>query len=326
MTAILALIDHDRGKLNAASLEMLTLARQLASAKGASLEAVIIGQEGEGVADELKSYALSAIHLISHDGLSDYAPRAWGTSLHQLIQTKSPEALLGPGTERGNEVLAQVAASADLPLAANCTEVEPGEPYRITRSRWGGSLLEEAHLKGSPKLITVAPHTFPAEEASQQSEVSIEPFTPTLDEQDLSVRVVDRVTTTESGVSLGDASVVIGGGRGVGGPEGFEVLEELGGLLGAPVGGSRVATNNGWRAHADQIGLTGTKIAPDLYIACGISGAVQHMVGCKGSKHILVINSDREAPILSKADYAVIGDLHEILPAIIEEVKKAKAS
>ncbi len=127
-------------------------------------------------------------------------------------------------------------------------------------------------------------------------------------------------------ISLGEARVVVGGGRGVGSAEGFATLEELAELLGGAVGGSRVATNLGWRPHADQIGQTGTRIAPEIYIACGLSGAVQHMVGCKGSKKILAINSDREAPIMANADYAVIGDLHEIVPALSQEIRKLKES
>jgi electron transfer flavoprotein alpha subunit len=141
-----------------------------------------------------------------------------------------------------------------------------------------------------------------------------------LSEAELQVRVIAREETSTEGINLADAPVVVGGGRGVGSAEKFEQLEQLADRLGAAVGGSRVATNNGWRPHSDQIGQTGTRIAPDLYIACGISGAIQHMVGCKGSKRILVINTDPEAPIMSKADYAVIGDLHEVIPALIEEI------
>jgi electron transfer flavoprotein alpha subunit len=144
---------------------------------------------------------------------------------------------------------------------------------------------------------------------------------PAIAEEDLLVRVVDRVEADASAVSLPEARVVVGGGRGVGSAEGFRVLEELAALLGGTVGVSRVVTSQGWRPHSDQIGQTGTRIAPDLYIACGISGAIQHMVGCKAAKKILTINTDPEAPILARADYAVIGDLHAVVPALIEEIK-----
>jgi electron transfer flavoprotein alpha subunit len=213
-------------------------------------------------------------------------------------------------------------------MAANCTEVHPeGEQYLVTRLRWGGSLLEEARLSGDPKLLTVAPHIVPATTVPapiETSEITVETFTPSLDEKAFRVRLTKQVETAGDRISLADARVVIGGGRGVGSAEGFAALEALADLLGGAVGGSRVVTNLGWRPHADQVGQTGTRIAPDLYIACGISGAIQHMVGCAGAKHVLAINTDRQAPIMAKADYAVIGDLHEILPALIEAVKKAK--
>jgi electron transfer flavoprotein alpha subunit len=315
---ILALIEHDRGKLNPVSLEMLTLARTL----GQPVEAVLVDEDGAALIEQVAAQGIGRIHHIRHEQLTDYAPDAWAAGLEQLIAATDPQAVLAPGSERGMEVLARVAARLGQPLAANCLEVEPdGDAYHVTRQRWGGSLLEEARLEGSPKLLTVAPHVLPVETAEPATPELI-PFTPTLTETDLRVRVTRRETSASDKISLTDARVVIGGGRGVGSAEGFAVLEELAALVDGAVGGSRVVTNLGWRPHADQIGQTGTRIAPDLYIACGISGAIQHMVGCKGSKRILAINADREAPIMAKADYAVIGDLHEVLPAVIEEVKR----
>lgn len=322
---VLGFIEHDRGRLNETSLEMLTLARGLASELSASLEAVLIGEETRPLAKRLPAYGVTKAHLIRHDRLDDYAPEAWAQSIVQLVESVSPRVVMAAGTDRGHEVLAHVAARTDLPLAANCTEVHPGNPYTITRLRWGGSLLEEARLDGEPKLLTVAPHAIEAAEAPAEEELTLETFTPALEDKDFRVRVTRREETAEEGVSLSDASVVVGGGRGVGSAEGFEILEELADLLRGAVGASRVATNNGWRPHADQVGQTGTRIAPDLYIACGISGAIQHMVGAKGAKNILVINTDPEAPIISKADYAIIGDLHEVVPALTEEIKKAKS-
>ena len=154
---------------------------------------------------------------------------------------------------------------------------------------------------------------------------AVESFSPALDEADLAVRVSEHVDTVTSGISLAEAKVVVSGGRGVGSAEGFAILEELAGELDAAVGCSRVVTSAGWRPHTDQVGQTGTKVSPDLYIACGISGATQHIAGCKGAKKILAINSDAEAPILMSADYAVIGDLTEIVPAITDELRKARS-
>ena len=219
-------------------------------------------------------------------------------------------------------MLAHVAVRLDAPMAANCVAAEPGDPWLVTRQRWGGSLLEEARLHGPVPLLTVAPHGVVAEPADEGSAATVVPVTAELDEADFLVKVGRREEPAAGTVQLGDARVVVGGGRGVGSAEGFAALEELAALLGGAVGGSRVVTNLGWRPHSDQIGQTGARIAPDLYIACGVSGAIQHMVGCKGAKRILAINKDPQAPIVARADYAVIGDLAEILPAIVAELKR----
>jgi electron transfer flavoprotein alpha subunit len=263
---------------------------------------------------------------VKHPWLEDYAPEAWARSIAQLIQSARPRAVLAASTDRGNEVLAHIAALTQLPMAANCVQSIPGPPFQVVRYRWGSSLLEEANLQGHTALMTIAPHVIDAKEGKTCTEPILEDFTPVLEEKDLRVRVTSREETHSEGVDLKTASVVVGGGRGVGSQEGFQVLEELARLLGGAVGGSRVATNNGWRPHSDQIGLTGNRIAPDLYLACGISGAIQHLVGCKGAKHIMVINKDRGAPFFRRADYGVVGDLHEVLPALIAEIRKKKSS
>jgi electron transfer flavoprotein alpha subunit len=259
---------------------------------------------------------LGPLQAFSVDAGDAYAPGAWAAAIVQLVEKHSPDAVVAAASDRGQETMAHAAARLDLPLAANCVSAEPGDPWRVVRQRWGGSLLEEATLSGAVKLLTVAQHVVEAADP-----VPVEPFAPELSEADLAVRVVRREEPPPGTVSLTDARVVVGGGRGVGSAEGFAVLEELAGLLGGAVGGSRVVTNLGWRAHADQVGQTGARIAPDLYIACGISGAIQHIVGCKGAKKILAINKDPNAPMLARSDYAVVGDLHEVVAAVIEELR-----
>jgi electron transfer flavoprotein alpha subunit len=239
-----------------------------------------------------------------------YAPAAWAAAI--VAAADGADTIVAPGSDRGNELLAHVAARLDQPFAANVTKIE-GDV--VTRIRWGGSLLEEARLHGSPRILSVAPHTQPAEPLA-----GVE----LLEAADDGVRVIERVEEASGGVSLRDAKVVVSGGRGVGSSEAFDIIEELAGLLGGAVGCSRVVTSAGWRPHTDQVGQTGTKISADLYVACGISGATQHIAGAKGAKKILAINSDPEAPIFATADYAVIGDLHEIVPAISAELRKVK--
>jgi len=319
---ILGLIEHDRGKLNELSLEMLTFGRRLAAQLNRPLHAILIGEAARPLADRLKAHGVSALHLAQHDRLDDYAPEAWARCVVEIINAEQPQAVMAAGSDRGGEVMAHVAARMTLPLAANCTEAQPGDPFVVTRLRWGGSLLEEARLKGAVKLLTVAPHAVAAEE-SPAAELAISTFTPALSEKDFRVRVTGRVEAAAGKVALAEAKVVVSGGRGVGSAEGFKALEELAELLGGAVGCSRAVTSLGWRPHADQVGQTGTRIAPEIYIACGVSGAIQHMVGAKGAKRILAINTDPEAPIVAQANYAVIGDLHEVVPALSAEIKRA---
>ncbi|MCF8080471.1 MAG: electron transfer flavoprotein subunit alpha/FixB family protein [Desulfobacterales bacterium] len=319
---ILAVIETDQGKLAEASQQMLTFARDLAGRFDAALIAVTFEAADAALAREAGAFGAASLIQIRHERLDSYAPEAIGRAVVQIIGEKKPEAVLAASTDRGNEILAHAAAVADLPMASNCAEVRELDPFEITRLRWGSSLLEEARLEKEPKLMTVGLHVVVAEEASAPAAAEVEVFTPSLEDRDLRVRVAGIEEEVVEGISLKTAPVVIGGGRGVGSAEGYDVLEKLAELVGGAVGGSRVATNNGWRPHADQIGLTGNRIAPDLYIACGISGAIQHLVGCKGAKRILVINKDPEAPFFAKADWGVVGDLHEVIPAIIEEIKK----
>jgi electron transfer flavoprotein alpha subunit len=250
---------------------------------------------------------LGDVRAVSISG--PYAPSAWA----EAIAAQDADTIVAPGSDRGNELLAHVAARLDQPFAANVTKID-GDV--VTRIRWGGSLLEEARLHGSPRILSVAPHTQAAEALGDVEQ---------LEAPDAEVRVLERVEESSGGVSLRDAKVVVSGGRGVGSSEAFDIIEELAGLLGGAVGCSRVVTSAGWRPHTDQVGQTGTKISADLYVACGISGATQHIAGAKGAKKILAINSDPEAPIFATADYAVIGDLHEIVPAISAELRKARA-
>jgi electron transfer flavoprotein alpha subunit len=297
------------------SLQALTLARDL----GDPVHVLTFADQ-----PELGAYGVDTVYVAEHEQLSSYAPAAWAACLDQLTDRIEPDAVVAAGTNRGNEALAHLAARRDLPFAANCIAV--GSDGAVTRVRWGGSLLEEARLHGSPALLSSAPHMVAAATVDGADAPQVETLAPALDDADLAVRVSEHVETVTSGVSLAEAKVVVSGGRGVGSSEGFGILEELAEQLNAAVGCSRVVTSAGWRPHTDQVGQTGTKVSPDLYIACGISGATQHIAGCKGAKKILAINTDAEAPILMSADYAVIGDLTEIVPAITAELRKERGS
>jgi electron transfer flavoprotein alpha subunit len=250
-----------------------------------------------------------------------------------LAEATGATAVLAAGTDRGNEVLAHLGALTGLPMAANCTLVTPdgGQTHRLVRHRWAGLLLEEAVMEAPVALFTVAIDAVAPVPAALPSGgtppgppvpagIQVHLHKPELAPGDLQVRAAESPAGA-GGASLATARVVVGGGRGVGGPDGFAPLEELAGLLGGVVGVSRVVTSEGWRPHKQQVGQTGTKITPELYLACGISGAIQHIAGCAGAKHIIAINTDPGAPILAHADYAVIGDLHQVIPALIEALR-----
>lgn len=320
---ILAFVEQTGGVPDRTSLEMLALARTQLSTEG-PVRAVLFGSGGGEAAVLLAGAGVASASVVEHERLDDYAPAAWAVSLAQVMAQHPVSTIVAAGTDRGNEVLAHLATRAGLAMAANCTEVRVGERWSITRQRWAGSLLEDAWLDGPVRMLTVAPHAVAASEVAAAAPVSVATFTPTLSDADLVVRVTRRVAPEAGRISLTDARVVVGGGRGVGGAEGFAALEELAGLLGGAVGVSRAVTSAGWRPHREQIGQTGLRIAPDLYIACGISGAIQHIVGCKAAKQILAINNDPDSPIMEKATYAVIGDLRTIVPAISAEIRRGQ--
>jgi electron transfer flavoprotein alpha subunit len=312
------LVEHDRGELVPAALEALTLARTLGE-----VVALTVGAAADGVAAQLGEYAAVEVHQAHHELLDDYNPEAWGDVVAAAVRFVAPDFVVAAGTDVGNEVLAHAAAVLDLPMAANCLGVEATEPLRVRRVRWGGSLIETAELDARVGLLTVALHALAAAPVAEPSAATPRPFDAVLDPAVARSAVVERVDRA-AGVTLATAPVVVGGGRGVGSAEGFAALEELAALLGGVVGCSRVVTNNGWRKHTDQVGQTGTRIAPEIYIACGISGAIQHWVGAMSSKRILAINTDPGANLVAKADYAVIGDLHEVVPAITAEIRRRR--
>ena len=323
MSTILVVVEHDRGTLAPATLEALTAARSL----GGDVHALTIGAAADGLTDVLGAAGVGDVHQAHDDVLHDYGPEAWGEVVAQAARSLSVSLVLATGTDRGNEVLAQAAARLDLPFAANCTELRGSiddDTIEMTRVRWGGSLLERAALTGPVKLVTIAHHAVDAAPATEPGAATAVPLDVRLDPT-LARSVVRGRVEREAGLTLSTAPVVVGGGRGVGSADGFTPLEELARELGGVVGCSRAVTNNGWRNHTDQVGQTGTRIAPDVYFACGISGAIQHWVGAMASKHIVAINTDPGANMVTKAGYAVIGDLHEVVPAITAEIRRRRA-
>jgi electron transfer flavoprotein alpha subunit len=316
---ILVVADHDRGVLDPLSLQAVTAARAIDD----RVEVLVTGSQGAAVAPELAEHGAAVVHVATADGFADYAPLASARAAAELVARLSPAAVLAPGSPRGNEVMAHLGALLDLPMAADCVSLSPSADgvHEVVRNRWGGNLLETARVHAPVLLATVAPHAVPAEPAPAAGEV--QEFAVALSPADTAVRVIDRVGDTGGGIGLADARVVVSGGRGVG-ADGFGPIDELAELLGGAVGCSRVVTSAGWRPHSEQVGQTGTKVSPDLYLAFGISGATQHIAGCRTAKTIIAINNDKDAPIMGYAHYAVIGDLHQVLPALVAATRAAK--
>ncbi|HLK00282.1 MAG TPA: electron transfer flavoprotein subunit alpha/FixB family protein [Streptosporangiaceae bacterium] len=298
------------------SLRALALARSL----GGPVVSVAFGMVSSP--DTLARYGVSDLYQVPLAALDGYAPVAWARALAGLIADVGATAVVAASTDRGNEVMAHLGAITGLPMAANCVSVSgSADGFSLVRQRWAGLLLEDATLEAPVALLTVATDAVPAPpDGAQVGSVNVHEHKPELAAGDLAVRAVESAAGS-GGVTLATARVVVGGGRGVGGSDGFKPLEELAELLGGVVGVSRVVTSEGWRPHRQQVGQTGTKITPELYLACGISGAIQHIAGCAGAKHIIAINTDPGAPMMSHAEYAVIGDLHQVIPALVEAIR-----
>ncbi len=328
---ILTLVEKNLdGSAVEVSLEALTFARNLsASGGGVPVDAVVVASDGQSVSDELRkelaAYGVRTVYDVRGDNVSAYSGAGWAAAILAVREQSKAVVVMAAGTDRGNELMAHVSARAGVAMAANVLSFQGLAPFVVTRQVVGGAALEEMLLDQRPAVFSVAGHAVEAAPADVPGAADVVELTPEIAAADLVARVVstEQIEADESG-SLKSARVVVGAGRGAGGPDGFGDLLELTELLGAALGVSRVVTSAGWRPHHEQVGQTGSRIAPELYIPCGISGAIQHWAGCSSAKHILAINTDAEAPMVTRATYAVIGDLHEVVPAINEEIRRRK--
>ena len=326
---ILVFVETAADGATEVSLETVTFARSLAERTGGPVHALVVGALPEKLADELGAYGVAEVHHATGDPFAAYAGAAWAAAVQAIAAETDPDAVLAPGTPRGMEVLAHLAARLDVAMAANVIGVLDGggetDPLVVTRQVQGGAALEEMRLPERPAVLTVAGHAVEASPAAAGAAV-VREHSPEVAPTDLLARVVvtEPAGRDESG-ALTSARVVVGAGRGAGSADGFDDVIELAELLDGALGVSRVVTSLGWRPHHEQIGQTGSRISPELYIPCGISGAIQHWAGCSSSKAILAINTDENAPMVTKATYAVIGDMQEVVPAINAEIRRRRA-
>ncbi len=323
---ILVFVETDGSGAVEASLETVTFAHDLVTREsgelsGAPIHAVVVGSLPDGTVDQLGGHGVDEVHHAVGEAYSAYGGAVWATAVEAACRSIGAVAVTASGTPRGGEIMAHVATRLGVAMAANV--VGCPEPFLLTRQVSGGSVLEEMRLDERPAVFTVAGHAVEAALAAIPTNATRSEFSPEVAEADLAACVVSTEpgAPDESG-SLRSARVVVGAGRGAGSANGFDAVIELAALLGGTLGVSRVVTSLGWRPHHEQVGQTGSRISPELYIPCGISGAIQHWAGCASSKTILAINTDPDAPMVTRANYAVIGDMHQVVPAIISEIHR----
>jgi electron transfer flavoprotein alpha subunit len=324
---ILVLVEvTPEGEAVETSREAVTFARDLSAAGGGvPIDAVVVGQPSDALVGVLGSYGVRRVHALTGPAYDAFAGAAWAAGLMAVREKAGSVVVMAAGTSRGNEVMAHVAARSGVPMAANVLSFGGLSPFTVTRQVVGGAALEEMQLAARPAVFTVAGHAVQAQPADTPGAGELVVETPDVAEADLVARVVStEEPEPDLSGTLKSAKVVVGAGRGAGSADGFGDILELTELLGASLGVSRVVTSLGWRPHHEQVGQTGSRISPDLYIPCGISGAIQHWAGCSSAKAILAINTDADAPMVTKATHAVIGDLHEIVPAINAEIRRRR--
>jgi len=324
------LIETDPdGSAKNVGLELLTPGRELAGKQGGALVAVVIGSKTDAAVKAASEHGADRVIVVDGAEYAHYSTDAYTAALYALVEKYGPTSMLIGATNNGRDLGPRVSCRLKTGLTADCTalDIDP-ESGNVawTRPAFGGNLMATILCPDHrPQIGTVRPGVFKKGEAGEaKAEIIKEDIH--VDAKDIRTQVLELIKDMDSeSVDLEGAEIIVSGGRGVGGPEGFEPIKALAGVLGATVGASRAAVDAGWIPHSHQVGQTGKTVGPKLYIACGISGAIQHLAGMSGSDVVVAINKDPEAPIFDVADYGVVGNLFEVLPVLTEEIKKARA-
>lgn len=320
MSGVWVWLDHNGGKISTISLEALGVGRTIADDLGEDLTALVAGHEVAGVAESAFDYGADEVLGCDDESLADFRVQAAGPLVVDLVKEHEPMILLAGGSTSGRDLSAWVSASLDAGLVPDAIAVEmDDETVVVTRPVYAGKLLAKVHVKEGLQVITTRSRAFPSAEATGE-EGEAEWVDAVVDEDDITTKV-QGLEANEGKVSLTDANIIVSGGRGVGGPEGFEPIRELASVLGGALGASRATVDAGWIPYDHQVGQTGKTVSPDLYIANGISGAIQHQAGMRTSKIIVAINKDPDAPIFQIAHYGIVGDLFKVVPALTEEFR-----
>ncbi len=316
---VFAITEQRDGELRKVSFEVVSEGRRVADGLGAELTAVILGSGVDGLAEELKKCGPDKILAADDAGLADYTTDAYCNVLADLAQSADPAVIIMGASAQGKDLAGRLAAKLDAGVAMDCVKIQlDNGNLTYTRPMFGGKINADVEIDGARQIVAIRPNVMDITEAAKDSAIE----KPAVQLGEVKTAVVDKKMDTSDKVELTEADIIVSGGRGTGGE--YAGIEALADALGAAVGASRSAVDEGWRPHSDQVGQTGKTVSPTLYVACGISGAIQHLAGMSTSKYIVAINKDEEAPIFSKADFGIVGDLFEVVPAITEEVKKVK--
>jgi electron transfer flavoprotein alpha subunit len=317
---VLVITEQNDGIFRKTTYEAVSEGKRIARALGCGLTAAVLGQGVEPVAGDLAAYGADRILCADHPGLKEYTADAYVNVLGRVIEAEKPSAIILGASTQGKDIAARLAARFDAALGMDCVAVRvEGGNLVVTRPMYGGKVLAEVVLNGTPQIAAIRPNAMTVSEgagAGVVEKISADPGR-------VRTRFVEK--HLEAGkLELTEAEVIVSGGRGMGGSD-YALLEELAELLCGAVGASRSAVDEGWRPHSDQVGQTGKTVSPNLYIACGISGAIQHLAGMSSSKVIVAINKDPDAPIFGRADYGIVGDLFQVIPAMTEEIRKLRS-
>ena len=324
MALILTFAEARDGRLRRASLEVVSEARRLAAPLGATVEAVLVGSGNEALAKELTAQGADRVRLFDDPALAAYATESYARALAQAIADAKPGVVLVPFTAMGRDLAPRVAARVACGLASDCVSFEVKDGRLVARRpMYAGKAYATVEWTAEPQMATLRPNVFPL--GPQDAARPVELVKGTVDAS-TRARVKATTATAQGKVQLAEAQIIVSGGRGLKGPENFHLVEELAEALGAAVGASRAVVDAGWVDHQLQVGQTGRTVSPSLYVACGISGAIQHLAGMSTSRCIVAVNKDPDAPIFKVADYGLLGDLFEIVPRLTEATKAHRAS
>ena len=321
MSNILVFAEQRDGQLKSYALEAISEGRRLADGAGGTLSVCVIGAGISDLGTSITSHGADTIYLADDSGLGVYCPGGYAKLMMDALTASAAEVVLLSSSAMGRELGAILAAKADASLLSDVVETTwDGDHLVVKRPVYAGKAYLKVAAKNTPVLVTLRPNVFAAEEKPGAG--AVENMAVSLGESESQVVITETVMKASSRPELTEASIIVSGGRGVGGPENFNIIEELADSLGAAVGASRATVDAGWRPHADQVGQTGKTVSPNLYIACGISGAIQHLAGMNSSKCIVAINTDPEAPIFKVANYGIVADLFDVVPALNAAVKE----